>query len=261
MWARVERGHATPVRRAWQGLVGAITFLTIVPVPAAAVRRDEFDLAGTVAWFPLVGGAIGACAGALRVASEPLFGRGPSTALAMVGLVAISGALHQDALADFADGLGVRGDRVRRLAAMRDSATGAFGVLALIAWALLLFTSLEPLRSEQVLRALIAAGAAGRLAALLHGIGAPPARSDGLGAGLQVNRPALAIAAAIAAVIVVAAVGAICGAVSLGICVLVAASSAVLARRSIGGGTGDTIGAAVATTEVAVCLGLLGMWR
>jgi adenosylcobinamide-GDP ribazoletransferase len=241
--------------------MGAITFLTIVPVPAAAARQDEFDLSRSLAWFPLVGGVIGAFAGALRVACQPLFGRGPSTAIAMVGLVAISGALHQDALADTADGLGVRGDRVRRLAAMRDSATGAFGVLALIGWALLLFTSLEPLRSGQVLRALIAACAAGRLAALLHGVSARPARTDGLGAGLQVRRPVVGIAAVTAAAIIVAAVGPIRGAASLGVCVLVSESSAVLARRTLGGSTGDTIGAAVAVTEVAVCVALMGMWH
>jgi adenosylcobinamide-GDP ribazoletransferase len=249
------------VRRAWAGLVGAITFLTIVPMPVAAARQDEFELSRTLAWFPLVGGAIGAFAGALRVACQPLFGRGPSTAIAMAGLVAISGALHQDALADTADGLGVRGDRPRRLAAMRDSATGAFGVLALIGWALLLFTSLEPLRSGQVLRALIAACAAGRLAALLHGVGARPACTDGLGAGLRVKRRVVAIAAVIAAVIIVAAVGPIRGAASLGVCVIVSASSAVLARRTLGGSTGDTIGAAVAVTEVAVCVALVGMWH
>jgi adenosylcobinamide-GDP ribazoletransferase len=249
------------VRRAWTGLVGAITFLTIVPMPAAAARQDEFDLSRTLAWFPLVGGAIGAFAGALRVACQPVFGRGPSTAIAMVGLVAISGALHQDALADTADGLGVRGDRVRRLAAMRDSATGAFGVLALIGWALLLFTSLEPLRSGQVLRALIAACAAGRLAALLHGVGARPVRADGLGAGFHVGPWPLGIATLIAGGIIIAVAGPKRGAVSLGVCVLVSALSAVLARRTLGGSTGDTIGASVALTEVAVCLALLVMWR
>lgn len=251
----------TGVRRAWGGFLGAITFLTIVPIPFTASRQQRFDLNDTLPWFPLVGGAIGACAGGLRVACQPLFGSGPGTAIAMVGLVVISGALHQDALADTADGLGVRGDRARRLAAMRDSATGAFGVLALIAWALLLFSTLESLTAAHALRALIAAGAAGRLAALLHAAAAPPARQDGLGAGLRVTRAALTAGTLIALVIIVAAVGPAPGAVSAGVCGAVSAISAVLARRTVGGSTGDTIGAAVAVTEVAVCLALLGMWR
>ncbi len=249
------------IRRAWEGLAGAIAFLTIVPVPAGAVRGDALDLADAAAWFPLVGGAIGAFAGALRVAGQPLFGRGPSTVLALAGLVIISGALHQDALADTADGLGIRGDRARRLAVMRDSSTGAFGVLALIGWALLMFTTLAALRSDQALRSLIAAGAAGRLAALLHGIGAPPARPDGLGARLHVRRSALAIAGVVAVAIIVGAAGPYRGAVSVAVCILVSALSAVFARHAIGGSTGDTIGAAVAVTEAAVCLGLLSMWR
>jgi adenosylcobinamide-GDP ribazoletransferase len=133
----------------------------------------------------------------------------------MVAVVVVSGALHQDALADTADGLGVHGDRVRRLAMMRDSATGAFGVLALIGWALLLFTALEPLGADHALRALIVAGAVG------------PVR----------------------------------GVVALAACGLAAILSAALARRTIGGSTGDTLGAAVAVTEVAVCLALMAMSR
>jgi adenosylcobinamide-GDP ribazoletransferase len=260
---RAESVTAQPrrLRRAWEGLIGAITFLTIVPVPASASRLERFRLDDTLPWFPLVGGAIGAFAGGLRTAGQPLFGSGPSTTIAMVGLIVISGALHQDALADTADGLGVRGDRARRLAAMRDSATGAFGVLALIAWALLLFSTLESMTAGHAFRALIAAGAAGRLAALLHATGAPPARDDGLGAGLRVTRAALATGGLIALVIIVVAVGPARGAVSAGVLAAVACLSAVLARRTIGGSTGDTIGAAVALTEVAVCLALLGMWR
>ena len=74
--------------------------------------------------------------------SSPCSAPAPPPSLALVVLVALTGALHQDGLADTADGLGARGDRDRRLAAMRDSAIGAFGVLALIGWALLLATTL-----------------------------------------------------------------------------------------------------------------------
>lgn len=263
MIAHAESVEAKPrgLRRAWGGLIGAITFLTIVPIPATASRQVRFDLNDTLAWFPLVGAVIGAFAGGLRVACQPLFGRGPSTAIAMVGLVAISGALHQDALADTADGLGVRGDRARRLAAMRDSATGAFGVLALIGWALLLFSTLESLTAAQALRALIVACAAGRLAALLHAAGAPAARDNGLGAGVRITPTSVAIGALSTLVVTITATGIARGLVSAGACGLVSATSAVLARRTIGGSTGDTIGAAVTVTEVAVCLALLAAWH
>jgi adenosylcobinamide-GDP ribazoletransferase len=247
------------VRRAWGGLVGAITFLTIVPV--RGVGFGEFQFADTIPWFPIVGGAIGALAGGFRVGLQPVLGRGPSTVIAMIAMVASTGALHQDALADFADGLGVRGDRERRLAVMRDSATGAFGALALIGWALLLYTALEPLSARHALLTLIAAGAAGRLAAPVHGLVAAPARSDGLGSGFRVGRSSVLVATVCTIVIVVAAVGPERGAITLAVCAAVALLSARAARRALGGSTGDTIGTAVALTEVAACVALSALWR
>lgn len=236
-------------------------FLTTIPLPGFVRAGCNLELTPALAWFPLIGAGVGAIAGALRLVCVHLFGRGPSTALAMIVLVIFTGALHQDGLADTADGLGVRGDRDRRLAAMRDSATGAFGVLALIGWTLLLFTAVEPLTASRGLLTLVTAGAASRLAALLHGFIAPPARQDGLGAALHVTALPLAVAAASATVIVLAAAGPAKGAVCLGVCVLISGLSAVSARRAIGGRTGDTLGATVALTEVAVCLSLVAMWR
>jgi len=256
------RGARLRLRRAWAGFAGAVTFLTIVPVRAGVARQDRFELAAAGAWFPLVGAGVGAFAGALRIACQPLFGRGPGTVLALAGLVTITGALHEDALADTADGLGVRGDRARRLEVMRDSRSGAFGVLALVGWALLMFTSLVALAAGHALRALIVACAGARLVALLHCSGAPPARPDGLGAALEVKRRSLAIAVLSAVAIMLAAAGAPArGALSAAVCAAVSALSAVLARRAIGGSTGDTIGAAVALTEAAICLALLASWR
>ena len=107
----------------------------------------------------------------------------------------------------------------------------------------------------------MAAGAAGRLAALLHGLAAPPARRDGLGVELRVRPMAVAAATVLAAVIAVVATGPVRAALALGVCALVSAASVVLARLAVGGSTGDTAGAAVASTEVLVCLALLATWR
>jgi adenosylcobinamide-GDP ribazoletransferase len=232
-----------------------------VPVPTAAFAEGGFDLSPALPWFPLIGGAVGAVGGLTRLALDPLLGRGPSTAVAMSALVILTGALHQDALADMCDGLGVRGDRTRRLAVMRDSTLGAFGVLALILWALLLFTALEPLTDGHVLRVLVAAGATGRLAALLHGRLAPPARTEGLGAGLHVNAASTAVASVCALAIAIAVAGPARGGLAFGVVALVAGLSAAVARSAVGGSTGDTLGATVALAEAAVCLALLATWR
>jgi adenosylcobinamide-GDP ribazoletransferase len=249
-------------RRAVRGLIEALGLLTILPVPKLLRADGDFSLSGSaVAWFPVVGAGIGAIAGGLRLALQPLFGAGPGTALSMAGLVIISGALHQDGLADTADGLGVRGDRARRLAVMRDSAIGAFGVLALIGWALLLFAVLEPLTPDHAFRILIAACTAARLAALIHSRMTAPARTDGLGVSLRVPLPALAIAVLFTAAVAVVTLSPARGAVGVGTCLAVSLLSVAGARAAIGGSTGDTLGATVAVTEVCVALAVMAMWH
>ncbi|MGO9956951.1 MAG: adenosylcobinamide-GDP ribazoletransferase [Solirubrobacteraceae bacterium] len=247
------------LRRAWRGLVGAITFLTIAPLPSD--EAGDFRFEDTVPWFPLVGGAVGAAAGGVRVGLQPLVGSGPSTVLAMIVLVVATGALHQDALADFVDGLGVRGDPERRLSAMRDSATGAFGTLALIGWALLLYAALVRLSATDALLTLISAAAAGRLAAPLHGLAARPVRRDGLGSGFLFGWPPVVAAVLCAGAVTILATGLERGILAIGVCAVAAILSALAARRAVGGSTGDTIGAAVALAEVAVCVTLSGLWR
>lgn len=244
-------------RRPWTGLVGAITFLTIAPVPATAA----VELTDSAGWFPVVGAAVGALAGGVRVLSEPLLGRTVGTVLAMIVLVVATGALHQDGLADTADGLGVRGDRPRRLEVMRDSATGVFGTLALVAWALLLFTTVASLDSDRALAALTTACVLARWAALLHAAAARPARTDGLGAAFHVSRPGLGAATAVSVIVALAICGLAAGATALGATLLIAALGAAFARRTLGGRTGDTLGASVAITEVVVCAVLLAAWH
>lgn len=241
----------------WRGLPRAIAFLTIAPMPAAA--RD--GLAGATGWFPLLGAAIGALAGSVRVGTEPLLGRGPATVLALITLVAVTGALHQDGLADTADGLGARGDRPGRLAVMRDPSTGVFGALALIGWASLMLTTLASLNAAHASIALTVACALARWAALLHAASARPARSEGLGAALHVSRPALGAATVVAATLTLGLCAVIPGAVSIGTALIVAALTSLLANRSLGGRTGDTLGATIAVTEVVVCVALLAAWR
>jgi adenosylcobinamide-GDP ribazoletransferase len=247
----------TTRQRPWDGLAAAFAFLTIVPVPASAASAD---LSAGVAWFPLVGAAVGGLAGGVRVLAGHALGATVSTVLAMIVLVLVTGALHQDGLADTADGLGARGSRARRLEVMRDSSTGVFGALALIAWALLLYAALTSLDGDRALRALVVACALGRWAALVHAAATSPARSDGLGAALRVGRVALAVATMLAAIAALAVCGLAPGAAAIGASAVVAALSVVFARRTLGGRTGDTLGATVAIAEVVVCVVLLGVW-
>lgn len=244
------------VRRAAGGAALALAFLTVIPV---RLRGDARPLGDAAAWFPVVGALVGALAGAVRYAAEPLLGPAVAAVLAVAALVAITGALHQDGLADCADGLGVGGDRERRLAIMRDSAIGTFGALALLGWALLLVAALATLGDADAFRALVSAAIVARWAALAHGLVTPAARPEGLGAAFSVARVAFVAASVLTLVALALVAGPLRGLATLAAATLVAAGASAWSRRTLGGRTGDTLGATVAITEVAACLTLLAL--
>jgi adenosylcobinamide-GDP ribazoletransferase len=243
------------LRAGWSGLAGAVTFLTIIPLGGGG------DVRRAAGWFPVVGAAVGGLAGGVRAGLEPVLGRTAATVIAVAVLVIVTGALHQDGLADTIDGLGVRGDRDRRLAVMRDSAVGVFGALALIGWTLLLVVVLARLSAVHAVEALVAAAALGRWAALLHAAWSPPARTDGLGAGFGVGPIALAAATVIAAGAALAVCGVGPGLAAMAAGLTVAGLSVLHVRATLGGRTGDTLGATVAVAEVVICTVLLAVWR
>jgi adenosylcobinamide-GDP ribazoletransferase len=237
-------------RRAAGGAADAITFLTILPLR----RHAPGDLGPAAGWFPVVGVLVGALAGALLVAAEPLVGAQVAATLAVAAVVVVTGALHVDGLADCADALGARGGRERRLAIMRDPAVGVFGTLALILWALLVIGALADLERTDALLTLVSAAAIGRWGALLHAVAAPPARRDGLGVGFAVRPVALVPATLATIAVALLANPSSRGLAALLAGVLAAALVSLWARRTLGGRTGDTLGATVALGEVAVCL-------
>jgi adenosylcobinamide-GDP ribazoletransferase len=237
------------------GAALAVSFLTVLPV---RLREPIPPLAAAAPWFPVVGALVGALAGAVRLVAEPAFGPTVASILALVVLVAVTGALHLDGLADCADGLGVRGDRARRLTVMREPTVGVFGTLAIVGWALLMVGALGGLTDGEAFRALLTAAVVGRWAALLHTAATPPARPDGLGAAFAVMTAGLLVASALAVAGALLVDGLGPGAAALAAAPVVALGVSAWARRRLGGRTGDTIGATVALTEVVVVLVLLG---
>jgi adenosylcobinamide-GDP ribazoletransferase len=245
------------IRRAASGAALAVGLLTVIPIRA---RTEPRGLGGAAAWFPAVGALVGLGAGAVRVAAEPTLGAGVAAVLAVAVLVAITGALHQDGLADCADALGARGGRERRLAVMRDSSTGAFGTLALALWALLYVAALAALPRHDAIRTLAVAAALGRWAAVVHSAASAAARPEGLGAAFAPGRMGLAAATTSAAGLAIA-LGPASGAAALAAAALIAAATTAWARDALGGHTGDTLGATVALAEVTAALVLLGFAR
>jgi adenosylcobinamide-GDP ribazoletransferase len=233
----------------------ATAVLTRLPVGAAALAEDAIAAAGWA--FPLVGAGIGALAALAFLVAE-LLGCGPApTAFltVLVGLL-VTGAFHEDGLADTADGFTGGRDREQKLAIMHDSRHGTFGVLALVLSiglrAAALGTIGEPIHAGL---ALLAAHAfsRGALPATMRALA--PARSDGLGA--MAGRPSLAvtiIAAVVGVVIALGSLGPATGAAALLLAGGAIAMAALLARRQIGGYTGDVLGAFQQTGEIVMLL-------
>lgn len=232
----------------------AVGFLTRVPVPFGSGEAPRLTAAAP--WFPVVGAAVGAVGAGVLALVGMLSGAGPSgvaAALALAATLLVTGALHEDGLADVADGLGVHGDRERRLAVMRDPRNGTFGVLALLVWFFAGWSALRGLGTggDGVL-ALIAAGALSRWAILVHAAAGRPARPDGAIHALRLGPPILLVGSLVAVGAAVACLGVVPGLVASGAVTAVALLGAAGSRRAFGGLTGDTCGATAAVASVVV---------
>lgn len=244
---------AEPLRRAPGDLALALVWLTRLPM-GRWLGRSPPPLAAAVWAFPVVGLVAGSVAAAVLALAVWLgLPLAASVVLAMLGQIWLTGALHEDGLADYADGCGAR-DRNRALEIMRDSRIGTYGVLALIGTVALRGTALVALAQASVADAclaLIAAGVLSRagMAAALAWM--PPARRDGLGQGAGRVEPArLAVALSIAVLTALA-----CDAIPAALaCAAAQFWLARAARRRLGGQTGDVLGAIQQVGEVAVLL-------
>ena len=202
--------------------------------------------------YPLAGAAVcgvsgGVFAGAI-LAGLPV---AVSAALALAVNVLASGALHEVGLADFCDGLGGGRDRDARLAIMRDSRIGTFGAMALILSFLLRWSALTALGGQGALT-WIAAGALSRGVLAIPLTLLPPARSDGLGA--QAASPPVwsCLGACVIAIAIALPLLRLHALSLIGTAIVSALLVTALAKKYLGGHTGDVLGAAALMTETLV---------
>lgn len=242
---------------AWAADLGrAARFLTRLPIPAERDAPPAGSLARALRLFPLVGAGLGAAAG-LVLAVAAWIGLPPlAAALLAIGVVALAtGGLHQDGLADTADGLGGGRDREHALAIMRDSRIGSFGTLALILVVGLEAAAIAAMAPAAAVAALVAAGAGSRAAIAVAARLLDPARADGLGAAMgRPDPPAVAVAVALATLAAIVPLGPSAGIAALAAAALATAALGWLARRRIGGYTGDVLGAIQQMTEMTILL-------
>ena len=252
-------------RRFARDIAGALRFFTRLrvgePEPGAALDIDR------IAWAAPVAGVAVGLVGGLALALTTLLGLPVllRAGLATAALVVATGALHEDGLADVADGFGGGATRARKLEIMRDSRIGAYGALAIALALILRVGALAAALDGGFWRAALSlalVAALSRAAALTPLALLPPARADGAGAAAgRLDSSALAAAWGSALVIAVAL-----GLVALGLAhallaALMSAAGALLmvalARRAIRGQTGDVAGAAQQCSEIAAWSGLL----
>lgn len=239
----------------------AVGFLTRLPVPVGGDLDDD-RLARATTFFPVVGAVVGSAVGVSRWSLEAaLGGLGASVVAVAVG-IAMTGAFHEDGWADTFDGLWGGWTPERRIEIMRDSRLGTYGAAALLLALLLqvsLAASLPPWRAAA---ALGAGHVLGRLMILVQIRLTPPVSDQGTGA--RVARPVPV--GAFVAVSLFAVVGA---AAVLGWALLAAVPAALattvlfgaIARRKVGGLTGDVLGATAMAGLLATLVAVTAVTR
>jgi adenosylcobinamide-GDP ribazoletransferase len=274
----------------------AVGFLTRVPVPRTEVGPD--DLRRASALFPLVGLGVAGVGVAVRAAIEPIWGGGVGTIAAIAAMILVTGAFHEDGLADTADGLWGGWDPAGRLAIMRDSRIGTYGAVALILAISLRIGLLLPLGLADFARAVVCGHVLGRASTLLLArllptaptpasppatspsgprsgrsarAGAAPGAAGAPGEALR-GRPRLGASVGAlgpggvgaATVVVAATVGLAARAwapIPLVAGLIACLGCARLVRRRLGGTTGDVLGAANQVVDLATIAAIAALAR
>ena len=236
------------------GLTTAFRTLSVLPLPG---DHAEGSMAASLPWFPCVGLVIGAALyGVTALAGLSPWGAWPAGAalLVVAGGALLTRGLHLDGLADAADALGSMAPRERMLAIMKDSAVGAFGVVALVVALGAKWIAVARLVESGTAVWIVAACVVSRAAQVELAVALPYAREEGGTAEGLVKgaRDRHRIAAWTLALLTVAAA---CGPAGAGAALgawLLARVLAWRSMRALGGVTGDLLGATSELVETAV---------
>ena len=246
--------------RAELGLfLAAAGFLTRLPLPAGEGWEAD-RMARASRYFPAVGALVGLASGAAWWLAGLFLPGALAAGLALAAMIALTGALHEDGLADCADGLGGGRSREEALSIMRDSRTGSYGVLALVLSLGLRWAALAALAPVAGVLALALAGGIGRAMMVPATALAAYARPEGVGALVARGAGPGEVGLALGTALVLAVLGGWAGILALALAAAVAAALLAWMVRRIGGYTGDGLGAIAQAGEVTVMLVLAGAW-
>ncbi|MFY0610079.1 MAG: adenosylcobinamide-GDP ribazoletransferase [Hyphomicrobiaceae bacterium] len=228
-----------------------IALMTLTRLPGGRVRPPVPATASTVWAFPLVGLIIGGLSATAYAVAHAAHLPPPLAAVVAIATgIALTGALHEDGLADTADGLGGGQDRIGKLAIMRDSHVGSYGILTLILSLAARAVCIAALDAPHVVAgAMIALASASRTAMVIGLFAMPSARTDGLGKSASGVAMPRCVIAGILGLVALAAFTSAWPIIAISM-IVVGLILASLAWRQIGGQTGDVLGAIQQSTEI-----------
>jgi adenosylcobinamide-GDP ribazoletransferase len=224
------------------------SFLTIFPSSNATLE----NIAKYMYIFPIVGIAIGLLVGSfgfgLSFVLDPLL----VSLLVVASIAIVTGIHHADGLADFADGLMVKGSKARKLQAMKDLSTGSAGIVAIVLYLIGLVVTISLTSGFDLFRAILISEILAKFSMVLMA-------SLGNSASLGSNSPFVKImkdkkklaAAFIIMLIPVIVIGETTGLMMLGVTVTLTLFLLAISTRSFGGITGDVLGATNELTRLA----------
>jgi adenosylcobinamide-GDP ribazoletransferase len=241
-------------------------FLMAVPLHRSYCRAAPRELAGSMAWFPLVGLVLGGILASADLLLSRLLDRGVVDALLIVLLVLLTRGLHQDGLADTLDGLAGGTTPRERLTIMRDPCLGAIGGTGLVLALGLRYVALLALPHADRLPLLICMPGIGRWTMVVGAWSTPYGRVEGgLGQAFlnHLSMREMVLATLLVIVAVLWCLGLVPMALALGMSGALATGWSMFCRRVFGGMTGDTLGALNELAEITFLLAgpALLAWR
>jgi adenosylcobinamide-GDP ribazoletransferase len=249
------------LRREAEYFFGAVRFFTRLPVPAWVGHSQE-ALDRAARYFPLVGILVGALGGLTFLLVALVLPVSLAILLGMAATLLVTGAFHEDGLADAVDGFGGGWTKPQVLAIMKDSRIGSYGAIAVALMLLAKFNALYELPDEWIAPALVAAHAASRFCstALIYALDYvrddDSSRAKPLAVRIGAGSFAVAALFGLAPLALLPWQAALAG---LGLAALATFLAARYFVRRIGGYTGDCLGATQQFAELSLYLGFLAV--
>jgi adenosylcobinamide-GDP ribazoletransferase len=247
--------------------MNALRFMTIIPVPSSDAAIEPDWLSRCARYFPVVGIGIGLVSAVVMLLAGRIWSPVVASLLAVAASIIITGAMHEDGLADTADGLGGGASVEKRLAIMKDSRIGTYGTLALVFSLSLRVTALADMPAWAAAGALISAHAAARITpvfvmnALPYAGDTAAMKVSYVDASVGTHDRRFALVVVLCALLPLAWVSILSVISGLLLGAALAAVVTQWGRQRINGYTGDVLGAIEQMFEIGFLLGVAAVIR